>query len=66
MAGVGRSPNASQPSGPGADDRAYASDHVSFLGAVVAYSYNRQEPLLFARGSYGGFLPADGGPVSKR
>ena len=40
--------------------RYYGGDHVIFLGAVEAYSYNRKEPLLFARGGYGRFLPADG------
>jgi flavin reductase (DIM6/NTAB) family NADH-FMN oxidoreductase RutF len=39
--------------------RYYGGDHVIFLGAVEAYSYNRNEPLLFARGDYGRFLPAD-------
>ncbi len=34
-------------------------DHVIFLGAVEAYAYNRQEPLLFARGGYGRFTAAD-------
>ena len=33
-----------------AADRYYGGDHVIFLGAVEAYAYNRQEPLLFARG----------------
>jgi flavin reductase (DIM6/NTAB) family NADH-FMN oxidoreductase RutF len=33
-------------------DRYYGGDHVIFLGAVEAYAYDRQEPLLFARGSY--------------
>ena len=28
-----------------------------FLGAVEAYAYNRGEPLLFARGGYGRFVP---------
>src|ERR1700732_2771191 len=42
-----------------AANRYYGGDHVIFLGAVEAYSYNRQEPLLFARGGYGRFLPAD-------
>ncbi|TKW75036.1 MAG: flavin reductase, partial [Bradyrhizobium icense] len=27
------------------------------LGAVEAYSYNGQEPLLFARGGFGKFIP---------
>jgi flavin reductase (DIM6/NTAB) family NADH-FMN oxidoreductase RutF len=39
--------------------RYYGGDHVIFLGAVEAYAYNRQEPLLFARGGYGRFLGAD-------
>ena len=37
-------------------DRYYGGDHVIFLGAVEAYSYNRQEPLLFVRGGYGRFV----------
>ena len=41
-----------------AADRYYGGDHVIFLGAVEAYSYNRQEPLLFARGGYGRFTGA--------
>ncbi|MGY8666457.1 flavin reductase family protein [Bradyrhizobium sp. UFLA05-109] len=40
-------------------NRYYGGDHVIFLGAVEAYSYNRSEPLLFARGSYGRFLADD-------
>jgi flavin reductase (DIM6/NTAB) family NADH-FMN oxidoreductase RutF len=48
-----------------AANRYYGGDHVIFLGAVEAYSYNRQEPLLFARGSYGRFLPADDTAASK-
>ena len=43
-----------------ATNRYYGGDHVIFLGAVEAYAYNRQEPLLFARGGYGRFLTADG------
>ena len=39
-----------------AANRYYGGDHVIFLGAVEAYAYNRQEPLLFARGGYGRFL----------
>jgi hypothetical protein len=35
-------------------------DHIIFLGAVEAYSYNGQEPLLFARGGFGKFIPDDG------
>jgi flavin reductase (DIM6/NTAB) family NADH-FMN oxidoreductase RutF len=46
-------------------NRYYGGDHVIFLGAVEAYSYNRKEPLLFVRGNYGRFLPADGGSSSK-
>src|SRR6185503_19872449 len=42
-----------------AANRYYGGDHVIFLGAVEAYSYNRNEPLLFARGGYGQFVPAD-------
>ena len=48
-----------------AANRYYGGDHVIFLGAVEAYAYNRQEPLLFARGGYGRFLGAGGGPASK-
>jgi flavin reductase (DIM6/NTAB) family NADH-FMN oxidoreductase RutF len=40
-------------------NRYYGGDHVIFLGAVEAYAYNRQEPLLFARGGYGKFRSAD-------
>jgi flavin reductase (DIM6/NTAB) family NADH-FMN oxidoreductase RutF len=39
-----------------AADRYYGGDHVIFLGAVEAYAYNREEPLLFARGGYGRFI----------
>jgi flavin reductase (DIM6/NTAB) family NADH-FMN oxidoreductase RutF len=45
-----------------AANRYYGGDHVIFLGAVEAYSYNRNEPLLFARGGYGRFLAADKPP----
>jgi flavin reductase (DIM6/NTAB) family NADH-FMN oxidoreductase RutF len=41
-----------------AANRYYGGDHVIFLGAVEAYTYNRQEPLLFACGGYGRFLGA--------
>jgi flavin reductase (DIM6/NTAB) family NADH-FMN oxidoreductase RutF len=41
--------------------RYYGGDHIIFLGAVEAYSYNGQEPLLFARGGFGRFLAGDGG-----
>jgi flavin reductase (DIM6/NTAB) family NADH-FMN oxidoreductase RutF len=37
-------------------DRYYGGDHVIFLGAVEAYTYNRDEPLLFAHGGYGRFI----------
>jgi flavin reductase (DIM6/NTAB) family NADH-FMN oxidoreductase RutF len=39
-----------------ATERYYGGDHVIFLGAVEAYAYNREEPLLFARGGYGRFV----------
>jgi flavin reductase (DIM6/NTAB) family NADH-FMN oxidoreductase RutF len=39
-------------------NRYYGGDHVIFLGAVEAYAYNRSEPLLFARGEYGRFVPS--------
>jgi flavin reductase (DIM6/NTAB) family NADH-FMN oxidoreductase RutF len=42
-----------------AANRYYGGDHIIFLGAVEAYAYNRQEPLLFARGGYGRFAPPD-------
>src|SRR3981189_2152595 len=42
-----------------AANRYYGGGHVIFLGAVEAYTYNRQEPLLFAHGGYGRFLTAD-------
>ena len=42
-----------------AANRYYGGDHVIFLGAVEAYAYNRQEPLLFARGSFGQFRAGD-------
>jgi len=47
-----------------AANRYYGGDHVIFLGAVEAYAYNRQEPLLFAHGGYGRFLGADDVPVA--
>jgi flavin reductase (DIM6/NTAB) family NADH-FMN oxidoreductase RutF len=37
-------------------DRYYGGDHVIFLGAVEAYTHNRNEPLLFARGAFGHFV----------
>src|SRR3954471_8460850 len=48
-----------------AANRYYGGDHVIFLGAVEAYSYNGSEPLLFARGGYGRFLGADSVSPSK-
>src|SRR3954452_17290831 len=48
-----------------AANRYYGGDHVIFLGAVEAYSYNRREPLLFARGGYGRFLGTDSLSPSK-
>src|SRR4030088_529898 len=45
--------------------RYYGGDHIIFLGAVEAYAYNGREPLLFARGGYGRFEPADDGSASK-
>jgi flavin reductase (DIM6/NTAB) family NADH-FMN oxidoreductase RutF len=45
-------------------NRYYGGDHVIFLGAVEAYSYNRREPLLFARGGYGRFV-GDGSMADK-
>src|SRR5436189_5568305 len=43
-----------------AANRYYGGDHIIFLGAVEAYAYNRQEPLLFARGGFGKFVGDDG------
>ena len=43
-----------------AANRYYGGDHVIFLGAVEAYAYNGQEPLLFARGGFGRFHAEDG------
>lgn len=43
-----------------AANRYYGGDHVIFLGAVEAYAYNKQEPLLFARGGFGRFNPGEG------
>jgi flavin reductase (DIM6/NTAB) family NADH-FMN oxidoreductase RutF len=43
-----------------AASRYYGGDHVIFLGAVEAYTYNRQEPLLFTRGAFGRFTAGDG------
>jgi flavin reductase (DIM6/NTAB) family NADH-FMN oxidoreductase RutF len=47
-----------------AANRYYGGDHIIFLGAVEAYAYNRQEPLLFARGGFGGFAAVDAGKRS--
>ncbi|WP_448030681.1 flavin reductase family protein [Bradyrhizobium liaoningense] len=40
-------------------NRYYGGDHVIFLGAVEAYTYNAKEPLLFARGAFGRFTTDD-------
>jgi flavin reductase (DIM6/NTAB) family NADH-FMN oxidoreductase RutF len=40
-------------------NRYYGGDHMIFLGAVEAYAYNRQEPLLFLRGGFGRFSAED-------
>ena len=40
-------------------NRYYGGDHVIFLGAVEAYTYDAKEPLLFARGAFGRFLVDD-------
>lgn len=40
-------------------NRYYGGDHVIFLGAVEAYTYNAKEPLLFARGAFGRFMNDD-------
>ncbi|MFO1111777.1 MAG: flavin reductase family protein [Bradyrhizobium sp.] len=42
-----------------AANRYYGGDHIIFLGAVEAYSYTGQEPLLFARGGFGKFIPGE-------
>lgn len=47
-----------------AANRYYGGDHIIFLGAVEAYAYNRQEPLLFARGNFGRFIAGDGNGAS--
>jgi flavin reductase (DIM6/NTAB) family NADH-FMN oxidoreductase RutF len=39
-----------------AANRYYGGDHVIFLGAVEAYAYNKQEPLLFVGGGFGRFV----------
>lgn len=40
-------------------NRYYGGDHVIFLGAIEAYSYNGEPPLLFARGKFGAFAARD-------
>jgi flavin reductase (DIM6/NTAB) family NADH-FMN oxidoreductase RutF len=42
-----------------AANRYYGGDHVIFLGAVEAYTYSKQEPLLFVRGGFGRFVGGD-------
>ena len=42
-----------------AANRYYGGDHVIFLGAVEAYTYNKQEPLLFLSGGFGRFAKGD-------
>ena len=42
--------------------RYYGGDHVIFLGAVQAYTYGPDEPLLFARGKFGTFLSDNSEP----
>jgi flavin reductase (DIM6/NTAB) family NADH-FMN oxidoreductase RutF len=42
-----------------AANRYYGGDHVIFLGAVEAYTYNKQEPLLFVSGGFGRFAGGD-------
>ncbi len=49
-----------------AASRYYGGDHIIFLGAVEAYTYTRQEPLLFARGGYGRFIGSDDISAVKR
>ena len=41
-------------------NRYYGGDHIIFLGAVEAYSYDSGEPLMFSRGGFGKFVPGDG------
>ena len=40
-------------------NRYYGGDHIIFLGAVEAYAYGDDEPLMFSRGGFGSFVPAD-------
>jgi flavin reductase (DIM6/NTAB) family NADH-FMN oxidoreductase RutF len=42
-----------------AANRYYGGDHVIFLGAVEAYAYNKQEPLLFVSGGFGRFATGE-------
>ena len=42
-----------------AANRYYGGDHVIFLGAVEAYAYTKQEPLLFSRGGFGRFIAGE-------
>src|SRR3981081_960900 len=42
-----------------AANRYYGGDPGPFFGGGKSYAYNRREPLLFARGGYGRFLPPD-------
>src|SRR3981189_2561519 len=43
-----------------AENRYYGGGHIIFLGAIEAYAYSRQEPLLVAPGGFGRFLTGDG------
>jgi len=47
-----------------AANRYYGGDHVIFLGAVEAYAYSRNNPLIFARGGFGRFVADDGDKAS--
>lgn len=40
-------------------NRYYGGDHIIFLGAVEAYAYSGDEPLMFSRGGFGSFVPGD-------
>src|ERR1700704_3306287 len=42
-----------------AANRYYGGDHVIFLGAVEAYTYNRQGAFVFGRGGLGRFFTAE-------
>ncbi|HSG94559.1 MAG TPA: flavin reductase family protein [Afifellaceae bacterium] len=39
-------------------ERYYGGDHVIFLGEVEGYEFSEKEPLVFCRGDYGLFHPA--------